>query len=151
MRFMPLLVFPFYAAALAGCAAPADSVPVPVSSTQGTTLVQTGHVTDVRDITVRGGQNSAAGSVVGSVLGGVVGSTIGSGYGRTVATIAGVAAGGMAGQHAGKWNNGTSVTRLSVRFENGEVRTYDIDSDEAFRAGDPVKIITRGSNVRVTR
>ena len=108
-------------------------------------------MTDVRNITVRSGQNSAAGSVVGSVVGGFVGSTVGSGHGRTVATIVGATAGGMAGQHAGMSHSGTSVTRLSVRFENGDVHTYDIDPDEAFLVGDPVKIIAHGGKVRVTR
>jgi outer membrane lipoprotein SlyB len=151
MRFVPLLVFPFYAAALAGCALQSNSAPAPVSSTQGTTLVQTGHVTDVRDITIRGGQNSAIGSLVGSVLGGFAGSAIGGGHGRTLATVAGAAAGGVAGQHAGKSSNGTSVTKLTVRLENGDVHTYDIEPDDVFRVGDPVKIITDGGNVRVTR
>jgi outer membrane lipoprotein SlyB len=150
MRFVPLLTFSFCAAALAGCAAQPDSAPAFVSSTQGTTLVQTGYVTDVRDITVRGGQNSAIGSAVGALLGGIAGSNIGSGHGRTVATIAGASAGGIAGQHVGKPNSGKSVTKLTVRLDNGDMRTYDIEPGEAFRIGDTVKIITNGGNVRIT-
>lgn len=149
MRVMPLLVFPFYTVVLIGCASQSGPAPTPVSSTQGTTLVQTGQVTDVRDVTVRGGQNSSVGSVVGSILGGFAGSGIGSGHGRTIATVAGAAAGGMAGQHAGKSISRTSVTKITVRFENGDARTYDIESHKTFRIGDPVKIISNGGTVRV--
>ncbi len=149
MRFAPVLALSLFAATLAGCATQSNTAPAPVSSTQGTTLVQTGYVTDVRDIAVRGGQNSAVGSMAGSILGGFAGSAIGGGHGRTLATVAGAAVGGMAGQHAGKSSNGASVTRLTVRFENGDARTYDIEPGEIFRVGDPVKVISNGGEIRV--
>lgn len=150
MRFivMPAL---FLAAALsAGCTSLADSRSAS-ASTQGTTLVQTGVVTDVRDIAMRGGRQSAVGATVGALLGGIAGSNIGSGLGRTAATVAGATAGGIAGQHVGEADRGTSVTRISVRFENDDVRTYDLESGESFRLGETVKVITNAGKVNITR
>ena len=49
MRFMRLPAFPFFIAVLMGCASQSGPAPAPVSSTEGTTLVQTGYVTDVRN------------------------------------------------------------------------------------------------------
>ena len=63
------------AIALAGCAvqqSPQQAAQPANSSTQGTTLVQTGEVTNVRDLTVSGGQTSGAGPFVGGVLGAIV-------------------------------------------------------------------------------
>jgi hypothetical protein len=80
---------------LGGCA---SNPPEPLMSTRGSTIVQTGRVTDVRDVAVRGGRASGVGSFIGTIVGGVAGSKIGSGTGSTVAGIGGAVAGGMAGQ-----------------------------------------------------
>jgi outer membrane lipoprotein SlyB len=157
MRLLPLLAWPLAAAVMTGCLpqpelqpeSRPDSALTPVSSTEGVALVRGGIVTDVRDVTLRGGQNSAAGSLVGSMLGGFAGSAIGSGHGRTLATIAGAAAGSMAGQYAGKPGE-TSVTKLTVCHENGDVNIYDVESGATFRVGDAVKIVTQRGNVKVT-
>ena len=39
---------------------------------------------------------------------------------------------------------------LTVRFHNGDVRTYQIKPDEAFRAGDKVMITTGAGGTRIT-
>lgn len=150
MRFMPLLIISASTAAFAGCASQPTETAVPVSSTQGTTLVRIGYVTDVRDIAVYEDRLSSFGSLVGALVGGIAGNSIGSGYGQTIATVAGAAAGGIAGQHIVKANSSKSLTALTVRFDNGDVHTYDIESSEVFRVGDQVKIITNGSNITIT-
>ena len=150
MHFKLVLTFSLAAAALASCATQPDSLSMPASSTEGTTLVQTGYVTDVRDIIVHGGQRSTVGATVGALLGGIAGSNIGGGFGRTAATLGGATVGGLVGQHVGKSNGGTPISRLTVRFENGGVQTYDIEPGETFRIGEQVKIITSAGKVRVT-
>lgn len=150
MRFELALTFSFAAAALTSCALQSDSTSMPTSSTEGTTLVQSGYVTDVRDIIVHGDQRSVGGAAIGALLGGIAGSNIGGGLGRTAATVGGATVGGLVGQHVGKSNGGTPVSRLTVRFENGDVRSYDIEPDETFRVGEQVKIITNAGKVRVT-
>ncbi len=144
---VPLTVFAI--ALLASCASQPPA-PSAVSSTQGSTLVRFGRVTDVRDVTVRGGRSSGLGGFVGAVLGGVAGSQIGSGYGSAAAGIGGALAGGMAGQHIEQSGASKSTTELSVQFENGDVRSYSIEPGESFRIGDTVKVTTSRGITRVT-
>lgn len=134
---------------LAGCASPP---PVrPAMSTEGTTLVQTAQVTDVRDIAVRGGRPSGIGSFLGAILGGVAGSRIGSGHGSTAAGIGGAVAGGMAGQHVEQSASGRNTMEVTVRLESGEIRTYQVEPDEHIRVGDVVKVTTRNGITRINR
>lgn len=134
---------------LAGCGSPPPAAPT--MSTQGSTLVQTGQVIDVRDVAVRGGRPSGLGSFLGAILGGVAGSKIGSGTGSSVASVGGAVAGGMAGQRVEQSGAGRRSIELTVRLENGEERTYQVDPTEQYRAGDTVKITTSGGESRVTR
>lgn len=124
---------------LAGCA---SNPPDTVMSTQGSTVVQTGRVTDVRDVTVRGGRPSGVGSFIGTILGGVAGSKIGSGTGSTVAGIGGAVAGGMAGQRVEESGKSNASTELTVQLDGGERRTYRINPGESYRIGDAVRITT---------
>lgn len=134
---------------MAGCA---SQPPAPITmSTQGTTLVRNAQVTNLRDVAVHGGRPSGVGAFVGTILGGVAGSRIGSGYGSTAAGIGGALAGGMAGQHVEQSASGTRTTEVTVRLENGEQQTYQIEPDENLRIGDTVKVITRGGITRISR
>jgi outer membrane lipoprotein SlyB len=144
--FLPAAVT-LMAAAGADCA----SQPQPVSSTQGSTLVQTAYVTDVRDVTVSSDRNSTADSVAGTVLSGQAGSNVRGGKGSTFDIGPGAIVGGIAGQQIGSSNTGKTVTRLIVRFDyNGDVYSYEIVSGETFRIGDRVKIINNNHNTRIT-
>lgn len=140
VSMIPLVVL------LSACASRAAA---PAMSTQGSTVMQTAQVTDVRDITVRGGQPSGLGAFAGGLLGGVAGSTIGSGHGSTVAAIGGALAGSMAGQHAEQSAKSRRSTAVTVQFESGETRTYHVDRDERYRIGDTVKITTSGGVTRI--
>jgi outer membrane lipoprotein SlyB len=126
-------------ALLTGCA---SNPPDPLMSTKGSTIVQTGRVTDIRDTMVRGGHPSGVGSFIGTIVGGVAGSKIGSGTGSTVAGIGGALAGGMTGQRVEEAGKSSSSTDLTVQLDNGESRTYKVDSGESYRVGDPVRITT---------
>lgn len=134
-------------ALLSGCASPPSQ---PVNSTQGTTLVETGQVVNVRDVTVRGGRSSGIGAFAGAVLGSVAASTIGSGHGSTVASIGGALAGGMAGQHVEESAASDSKTEVSVRLDSGEIRTFNVDPGTSFRIGDTVKVTTSAGMTRIT-
>jgi outer membrane lipoprotein SlyB len=136
-------------ALLIGCAMeqPPQST---VSSTQGSTVVQSAQVTNVRDITIRGGPSSGIGAIVGTVLGSVAGNTPGGSNGRAAATVGGTVAGDMAGQQVEQSGVSKNITTLTVRFENGDTRTYDIEPGESFRIGDIVKITTSKGITRIT-
>lgn len=150
MRKPSVLMVTLLALGLSACAA-RSTPPAPVSSTQGTSIVQTAEVTDVRDVTVRGGGSSGIGSFVGGVLGGIAGSQLGGGHGRTVAAIGGAIAGGAAGHQIEESGVVTKTTALTLRFPNGDVRTYDIGPEETYRVGDVVKVTTTQGLVRITR
>ncbi|HYD95636.1 MAG TPA: glycine zipper 2TM domain-containing protein [Noviherbaspirillum sp.] len=137
------------AALLAGCAS--GRPPETVMSTQGSTLVQTARVTNVRDVTVHGGRASGVGSMVGAILGGVAGSRIGSGTGSAVAGVGGAVAGSMAGQRLEESNKSSASTELTVQFDNGEVRNFRVDAGESYRIGDRVTITTANGISKVTR
>lgn len=137
-------------ALLSACAAqpPGRSLAM---STQGTTLVRVATVTDVRDVSVYGGRSSGGvASLVGAVLGGIAGSQIGSGTGSTIAGIGGSVAGSMAGQRMAQTGVVRKATELAVRFENGEVRTFQVEPGETFQAGDTVRVITQQGMTRIT-
>jgi outer membrane lipoprotein SlyB len=131
-------------ASLIGCAAQQ-----PIASTQGTTLVQAATVTNVRDVTINSASGSGIGTIVGSVLGALVGSNIGGGTGSTVAGIGGSVAGGVAGHQLERSAGTKTVTELTVRLDNGEIRTYTIEPGESFRIGDQVRVITSNGTIRV--
>jgi outer membrane lipoprotein SlyB len=137
-------------AASLACGCATSSSPPPISSTQGTTLLRIGQVTNIRDVTVRGGSTSGVGSFVGAALGAVAGSQIGSGYGSAAAAVGGALAGGIVGQHFEHSSLGSRTTELSVRFDNGDVRNYQIEPGESFRVGDTVRVITNAGVTRIT-
>lgn len=105
--------------------------------------VEYGRVTNVEVIrTQEPGQSSGAGAIIGGIAGGVVGNQIGSGSGRDVARIAGIAGGAIAG-NAIEQNSKTQIResfRVSVRTDNGAMRSYDLASSADLRAGDRVRI-----------
>jgi outer membrane lipoprotein SlyB len=137
------------AASLTGCAT--SSPDQTVMSTQGATVVRAAQVTNVRDVTLRGGRPSGLGSFVGAILGGVAGSKIGSGTGSTAAGIGGAVAGSMAGQRVEESRIGRKTTELTLRFENGDIQTYQVDPDDSYRVGDMVDVTTNRGVTRVSR
>ncbi|CAN5478247.1 hypothetical protein BH11PSE7_BH11PSE7_00490 [soil metagenome] len=95
-------------------------------------------------------QNSIGGAVIGGIVGGVLGNQIGGGSGRNLATAAGVVGGAVAGNAIGK-RNGSQVVesyRITVRIDNGAMRSYDVGNAVDLRPGDRVRIengvLTRG-------
>jgi outer membrane lipoprotein SlyB len=146
MNYFSMLVPTLAVAVVTGCA---SSLP-PVSTTEGSTLVQIGQVTEVRDLTVNSGLYAPAGSLVGGVLGGIAGNNVGAGTGRALTTVGGALAGGAAGQQLGRAGSAKSVTRLTVRFDTGEEYHYDVEPGERFQVGDQVKVITAQGKTTVT-
>jgi outer membrane lipoprotein SlyB len=87
-------------------------------------------------------QNSVGGAVIGGIVGGVLGNQVGGGSGKTLATAAGVVGGALAGNAIGKRNNTQVVEsyRITVRIDNGAMRSYDVGNTFDLRPGDRVRI-----------
>lgn len=98
-----------------------------------------GRVRDIEVVSVQG-RTSGGGAVLGAVLGAVVGNQIGAGTGRVAATGVGAVAGGVVGNQIERHNRrDDEVYRVSVRFDNGSVQSYDFQRIDDLRVGDRVK------------
>ena len=86
------------------------------------------------------GEGTGVGAVTGGVVGAVVGSQIGQGRGKTVAEVAGAAGGAYAGHEIEKNMNKSTYFRVTVRMNNGGVRTVTQKTDPGFKTGDSVRI-----------
>ncbi|MDE2595016.1 MAG: glycine zipper 2TM domain-containing protein [Burkholderiales bacterium] len=70
------------------------------------------------------GQGSGVGAVAGGVLGGVVGNQMGKGSGKTALTILGAIGGGVAGNEIEKHQKAETVYDVTVRMDDGSMRTF---------------------------
>ncbi len=105
--------------------------------------VEYGQVTGVDVIRTQAQRESSpGGAILGAVVGGVLGNAIGGGSGRAAATALGAVGGAVAGNQIGK-RNSTEVAetfRVTVRVDNGTMRTYEVPATGDLRTGDRVRI-----------
>ena len=86
------------------------------------------------------GKTSGLGAVAGGVAGGLLGNQFGKGTTRTVLTVGGAAGGAFAGNAIeGQVKKHTSW-HITVRLEDGSVRTLSQDTQPPFAVGDRVRI-----------
>lgn len=97
-------------------AQPGQAQPAPVCDYCGT-------VDSVRAVQQQG-EGSGVGAVAGGVLGGVVGNQMGKGSGKTAMTILGAIGGGVAGNEIEKRQKAETVYDVTVRMDDGSVRTF---------------------------
>ncbi len=105
---------------------------------------QFGTVTAVDYVPAGTGQSSGmVGAAAGGVVGGVLGNQIGGGSGRTAATVAGVADGALIGHTLERNMTGGQQTvahyRVSVRFDDGSVRSFNYAQAPNIRIGERVR------------
>lgn len=86
----------------------------------------------------RKGTGSGVGAVAGGVLGGVLGNQVGGGSGRTIATVIGAVGGGYAGNEVEKNVKKQTVYQISVRMNDGSIRSFEQGS--ALAVGAPVLV-----------
>jgi outer membrane lipoprotein SlyB len=89
--------------------------------------------------------SGVAGAVVGGVVGGVLGNQVGSGRGNDAATVAGAVGGAVVGSEIQKRNSADRYF-VTVRMENGDVRTFEETRVSDLRVGQRVR--TDGGDVR---
>jgi outer membrane lipoprotein SlyB len=83
----------------------------------------------------------AAGAVAGAVVGGVLGSALTHGHGGG---LFGALAGAMIGADASRVQQSRWFQDVTVRFDDGSVRTYRYEGQAPFRIGDPVVLSSQG-------
>jgi outer membrane lipoprotein SlyB len=129
-------------ALLAACAGPSNSNSVYSSyQTRNEQSVRMGTVESVRNVTIAN-PDSGVGTVSGAALGGLGGSQVGHGNGS--------AAVGIIGNRIENQVNNKPGFEITVRLENGELRSITQAADEMFRPGEKVRLLSNGYTTRVT-
>jgi len=135
---------------LTGCATDSSSGSVYSSGqTRGEQTVRMATVESVREVTIEGSRGPV-GAVAGGAVGGVAGSNVGGGKGSTIGSILGAVAGVAAGQAIERSATRKKGLEITVRLENGELRAITQESDEAFRPGERVRLLSGSGVTRVT-
>jgi outer membrane lipoprotein SlyB len=135
---------------LAACAGPSNSGSVYNSyQTMNEQSVRLGTVESVRNVTIANPE-SGVGTVSGAALGGLGGSQIGNGNGSAAVGIIGAVAGGIIGNRLEHQVNNKPGFEITVRMENGELRSITQAADEMFRPGEKVRLLSNGYTTRVT-
>ena len=89
------------------------------------------------------GKTSGVGAVAGGVAGGVLGNAVGGshGAGNAVLTVGGEVGGAFAGDAIEGHVKKQTVWRVTVRLEDGSVRTLQQGAQPPFAVGDRVRIV----------
>ena len=134
---------------LGGCAYRGGAREYRSYEVRGEQSVRFGVVESVRDVKIGLG-DTGVGTTSGAVLGGIAGSQAGGGTGQVAATIGGAILGGIIGQHVEKSANERPGIELTVLLDSGKYIAVVQEADEAFRAGDRVRILSGRGSARVT-
>ena len=149
-RMKTAAVVALAAVALGGCAAPGmgsrDYTPYDVRNEQS---VRFGVVESVREVRFDLGQ-SGVGVTAGAALGSIAGAQMGKGSGSAAGAIAGAVAGGLIGQAIEGDTNKRMGVEITVLLDSGRYIAVTQEADEAFRAGDRVRILSGSGVTRVT-
>jgi outer membrane lipoprotein SlyB len=111
--------------------------------------VREGVVDSVRSVMIEG-TKTPVGTLAGGVIGGVAGSNVGGGSGRVVGGVLGAVAGGLIGSAAEEGITRKPGYEITVRLNNGELRSVVQEADEQFHPGDRVRLVSQGGVTRVT-
>jgi len=112
---------------------PEQAKPAPVCTSCGV-------VTGVNAVKQQG-EGSGLGAVAGGVVGGLLGNQVGGGTGKKIATVAGAAGGAFAGHQVEKNMKSSTRYDVTVKMEDGTVRTFPYDSQPAFQTGSKVRVV----------
>lgn len=99
-----------------------------------------GRIESVRSVQTQA-KPSGVGVVGGAVVGGLLGNQIGGGSGKTLATVAGAVGGGFAGNEIEKRTRTQATYEVSVRMEDGKMRTFPYDHQPNWSTGDRVRVV----------
>jgi len=137
------------AATVAGCAASKSGGAYTRDQTRQEMVVRTGTVESVREVQIEGTQ-SGVGPAAGAVAGGIGGSHVGGGRGQIVGAVVGAVVGGIAGAAIEEGTTRKTGLEITVRLDNGQLTAIVQEGDEAFRAGDRVRLLSGAGGTRVT-
>lgn len=149
MRIAQLLAVSLLSLLIAACASSNSGSVYSRDDTRRAQTVKTGIVESVRQVKIEG-TKSPVGTVAGGAVGGIAGSTIGHGRGSAVAAVVGAVAGGIAGSAAEEVITRKDGLEITVKLDGGGLIAIVQEADEAFKAGERVRIIENGGESRVS-
>ena len=138
-------------AILGGCAYPGGggSGSYRYGEVGGEQSVRFGVVESVREVRIEG-YDSGVGTTTGAVLGGIAGSNVGGGNGQVAGAVVGAVLGGIVGQSVERSQNERRGIEVTVLLDSGKYVAVVQQADEAFRAGDRVRVLSSRGATRVT-
>ena len=98
-----------------------------------------GTIQSVQEISNKG-EGTGLGAIAGGVLGGLLGSQIGGGNGKKAMAVVGAAGGAFAGHEVEKRVRGETQYQITVRFDDGNTRTYTETTATQLQSGDRVRL-----------
>lgn len=116
---------------------------------RGEQAVRFGVVESVREVRI-GPYDTGMGTAAGAILGGIAGSNVGRGNGEVAGAVAGALLGGIIGQNVERSANERHGIELTVLLDSGKYIAVVQEPDEAFRAGDRVRVLSGYRSIRVT-
>ncbi len=134
---------------LAGCAGSQSGSTYSASQTRGEMHIRMGVVESVRSVIIEA-PRSGVGAVAGGAIGGIAGSNVGQGRGSTVGSILGAVVGGIAGQAVEERANRKEGLEITIKLDNGQMIAVTQEADEAFRAGERVRVLSGSGATRVS-
>jgi len=142
------------ASVLAGCAQPMlTGSTVSRGEARQVQTVQMGYVESVKPVVIEGRTDGIVGAGAGAALGGIAASGIGGGRGRDMAIVGGAVAGGIAGQRVEERASRRQGVEITVNLDNGSTVSViqEVDPNQDFWPGQPVRVVRQGTTARVTR
>ncbi len=134
---------------LGGCAYHAGSADYRGYEARGEQAVRFGVVETVREVRIQP-RDTGVGSSAGAFLGGVAGSHAGRGSGNIVGFIGGAIIGSIVGHNVEQASNELRGLEVTVLLDSGQYIAIVQGADEAFRAGDRVRVLSGRVSTRVT-
>ena len=111
---------------LAGCAGSQSGSAYSTSQTRGEMHIRMGVVESVRTVIIEGSRGSTVGSILGAVVGGI------------------------AGQAVEERANRKEGLEITIKLDNGQMIAVTQEADEAFRAGERVRVLSGSGATRVS-
>ena len=149
MKLSKLLVISALSVLVAACASSNSGSVYSRDDARKVQTVKTGVVESVRTVKLEG-TKTPIGTAAGGVIGGVAGGSIGHGAGSTIAAVIGAVAGGIAGSAIEEGVTRKDALEITVKLDGGAMIAIVQEADEAFRAGDKVRIVENADTSRVT-
>jgi outer membrane lipoprotein SlyB len=134
---------------LGGCAYHGGSADYRGYQVRGEQTVRFGVVETVREVRIQP-RDTGLGGASGAVLGGIAGSHAGGGSGHVAGAVAGAILGGVIGQEIERSGNERRGIEVTVQLDSGRHIAVVQEADEAFKAGDRVRILSGRGLTRVT-